>query len=94
MFHVGPWTDLRRAAEVFGGHHALEICLNPVEDVQMADADQMRAKLRGVVDTCGDIAYTVRADGLQDLHGVQHELAQIREWIDIAHQELLGGAPR
>jgi len=92
MFHVGPWTDLRRSVEVFGARHALEICLNPVEDVQMADADQMRAKLRGIVATCGDIAYTVRADGLQDLHGVQHELTRIRAWIDLAHEELLGRA--
>jgi hypothetical protein len=93
MFHVGPWTDLRRAVEVFGAHgHALEICLNPLEDVQMASTDEIRAKLRSIKEICGDGAYTVRADGIQDLHGVDHEIAQIGLWIDEARGELLNEA--
>jgi hypothetical protein len=92
MFHVGPWTDLRHVVKVFGGRHPLEICLNPVVDVQMANEDTMRAKMAYIMETCGSIAYTVRADGLQDLHGVPRELAQINQWLGIAHDMLLDGA--
>jgi hypothetical protein len=90
MFHVGPWTDLTRVVDTFADRHPLEICLNPVSDVQMAGPEQMRAKLSYIKETCGNLAYTVRADGLQDLQGVPRELTQIKQWVSIAQEMLTG----
>jgi uroporphyrinogen-III decarboxylase len=90
MFHVGPWTDLQRVMEVFEGRHPLEICLNPVADVQNASQQQMVDKLAYIKKQCRGGAYTVRADGIQDLNGVAAELLQLKLWITAARGQLLG----
>lgn len=89
MFHVGPWTDLRRVIEVFGERHPLEICLNPVVDVQTVSPEQMVGKLQYIMRVCGDMAYTVRADGIQDLNGTPGEVAQLQKWVAVARQLML-----
>ena len=92
MFHVGPWTNLRRVVEVFGDRHPLEICLNPLPDVQMATAERMRDRLEEIRAICGGISYTVRADGLQNLQGKDFEVEQIKRWCEAAQEILLAGA--
>jgi hypothetical protein len=92
MFHVGPWTNLRRVVEVFSERHPLELCLNPVNDVQLAPVERMRAHLQDIRQVCGNIAYTVRADGLQNLQGKDFEVTQIQQWCAVADEVLLAGA--
>ncbi|MEI6156775.1 MAG: uroporphyrinogen decarboxylase family protein, partial [Atribacterota bacterium] len=69
MFHVGPWTDLAETRRVFGKDVALEKCLQPVEDVQMATEGEMQKKLEIIREALDGTAYTVRADGLQLVSG-------------------------
>ncbi len=87
MFHVGPWTDIEQAVETFAPNTSLEICLDPVMDVQMADEKRMEEKLRTIKETCQDrIAYTVRADGLQLLYTLEEDIAKIKDWSQIARK--------
>jgi hypothetical protein len=94
MFHVGPWTRLEKALEVLPDSVALEVCLDPVADVQMASPRQMREKLGGIRALCAGRAYTVRADGIQLLHSLPAELEQMRAWLETAQEVLGQEAPR
>ena len=91
MFHVGPWTDGEACMKAFKGQMPLEFCLHPVRDVQDASRDSMTAKLCGIVKACDGSAYTIRADGLQLMHGLEKDLAAIREWTLVADSVLRGG---
>ncbi len=86
MMHIGPWSDVARAAEVFGPTEvALDICVNATEDVYDRTADEMRAKLRSIRAACeGKVRYAVRADGFQIAHSLAADLAQIRTWNEAA----------
>ena len=86
MMHVGPWSDVARAAEVFGRCDvALDICVNATEDVYDRTPEEMRRKLRQIRDACeGRVRYAVRADGFQIVRGVEADLAKIRQWNDAA----------
>ena len=67
MMHVGPWSDVAKAAEVFGAKDIpLEICLNSVEDIYEKNGQEMRQKLLSIKEACdGKVRYQVRADGLR-----------------------------
>jgi len=82
MMHIGPWSDVARAAEVFGAKDIpLEICLNSVADIYEKDADGMKEKLLSIKDACeGKVRYQVRADGFAVLNSVEFTLEKIREW--------------
>ncbi|MFQ5809166.1 MAG: uroporphyrinogen decarboxylase family protein [Armatimonadota bacterium] len=84
MYHVGPHTDVRKVREALGADVALEVCLDPVADVQMGDPTQMQARIRDVVEAATGGPLTIRADGLQLLNGLQDDLAKIQEFIDAA----------
>ena len=89
LFHVGPWTDLESSVEEMGNNGiALQICLNPVKDVQMATKAQMKEKLRYIKETCSKVAYTVRVDGVQPLNSLEIEINRLKEWIEIAKEVL------
>ena len=88
MFHVGPWTDGEACMKVFRGAVPLEFCLHPVKDVQKADRHTMEKRLRGIAQVCDGSPYTVRADGIQLVEGLQHELSTIKEWISTADRVL------
>jgi uroporphyrinogen-III decarboxylase len=88
MFHVGPWTDVRKAAEVFDGRVALEICLHPVRDVQNATKAEMEDRLKGIARACVNSRFTVRADGLQVMTSVEEDLKKIQEWNGFARHLL------
>ncbi len=91
MFHVGPWTDPTVSVKAFEGKTPLEFCLDPFSDVQKATPVEMEQKLIEIVEACGPCPYTVRADGLQVITGLQTELNQVDEWIKIAHRVLRNG---
>lgn len=50
VFHIGPWTDLRKSKEVFGRNTALEKCLMPTADVQSASQSETEVKLDEIRD--------------------------------------------
>jgi hypothetical protein len=86
MMHVGPWSDVARAAEVFGPKDIpLEICINSVADVYEKNKDEMRQKLLSIKNTCeGKVRYQVRADGFAVLNSIEFTLQKIREWNEVA----------
>lgn len=86
MMHVGPWSDVAKAAAIFGPTEiALDICVNATEDVYDRTPEEMRGKLRRIRQACeGKVRYAVRADGFQIAHTVEHDLAKIRQWNEAA----------
>jgi hypothetical protein len=88
MFHVGPWTDGKVCMKVFKGAVPLEFCLHPVKDVQQADAAWIEKRLRSIAGACDGAAYTVRADGIQIVQGVDKDLAVLKEWLSAANRVL------
>jgi hypothetical protein len=86
MMHVGPWSDVAKAAEVFGAKDIpLEICLNSVEDIYEKNGQEMRQKLLSVKEACdGKVRYQVRADGFAVLNSIDFTLQKIREWNEAA----------
>jgi hypothetical protein len=69
LFHCGPWTDPAAAVATFKDTDtAIQFCLNPVEDVQQATEDRMRARLQQIRSACS--AFTncyLNADSLEAL---------------------------
>lgn len=86
MMHVGPWSDVAKAAEVFGAKDIpLEICLNSVEDIYEKNGQEMRQKLLSIKEACdGKVRYQVRADGFAVLNSIDFTLQKIREWNEAA----------
>ena len=84
--HIGPWSDVAKAAEVFGPKDIpLEICLNSVADIYEKNKDEMKAKLLSIKEACeGKVRYQVRADGFAVLNSTEFTLGKIREWNDVA----------
>ena len=89
MYHVGPHTDVRAVREALGTGVALEVCLDPVADVQMSDRASMQARIGAIVEAADDGPLTIRADGLQLLHGLNEDLAKIQEFIEAAKAVLV-----
>lgn len=85
MFHVGPWTDVKTAMEAFKGAVPLEICLHPLRDVQRATDDDMKRKLARIASACGESAFSVRADGLQNIGNLEEDVRKIERWMGIAN---------
>ena len=88
MLHIGPWTSLLDSERVFGKDTALENCLMPTEDVQMASPKEMEIKLQEIKNIFEGSHYTVRADGLQLINDVNHDVEVINQWIKIARKVL------
>jgi len=92
MMHLGPWSDIPKAVEVFSKKDiALEICLNSVADVYEASEGQIRQKLEYIRSVCeGKIRYSVRADGLAILTTIEEDLAKVNLWSKIASEVFPG----
>jgi len=88
MFHIGPWTDLEQSKEVFGKDTALEKCLMPTADVQLASQGKMEAKLNEIRGVLDGTSYTVRADGLQVINSVEEDIMVIKKWTKLACRKL------
>lgn len=94
MMHIGPWSDVAQAAEVFGKTDiALDICISATGDVYDRTPDEMRQKLQSIKNACeGKVKYAVRADGFQILRSVAEDLASIRTWNEAA-MDVFGSYP-
>ncbi len=88
MVHISPWTNLEKAVSVSTKDIILEIVLNPVDDVEKATPKEMREKFRKIKDCCQGLHYTVRADAFQIVSTLENDLKQVRQWIEIAREEL------
>jgi len=92
MMHIGPWSDVRQAADVFAPKNVcLEICLNSVADIYDQDEAVMRQKLLQIKDACDKkIRYQVRADGFAVLNTVDAMLAKVKIWGRVAGEVFPG----
>ena len=87
IFHVGPWTDIGRAAEVFGDV-TLDICLHSM-DVYAADEEEMRAKVTSIVQTCWQRdarSFSIRPGILEAFAGVEKDLVSAACWVRVAKE--------
>jgi len=95
VFHVGPWTDRRKAAEVMCPRIGLDICLDP-ENLLRATEDEMRVELRELAEIGEEAPIFVRADCLYPKGEEQRKkaLKQVQTWTRQARlvlQEERGG---
>lgn len=92
MMHIGPWSDISKAVEVFSKKDiALEICLSSTGDVYDKDEEGMRQKLQYIKSICdGKIRYSVRADGLAILTTIEENLTKINLWSKVASEVFPG----
>ncbi len=86
MVHIGPWSDVAKAAEVFSKTNiSLEICLNSVDDIYEKEEDQMREKLLKIKNACdGKVKYQVRADGFAIYNSIEYTMQKINLWNKVA----------
>ena len=85
VFHVGPWTDVGRAAAVFG-NVALDICLHSL-DVYQATEEAMRARVTKIVQTCwqhGARSFSIRPGILEAFATIDEDLASAARWVRVA----------
>ncbi len=82
MMHIGPWSDIAKAAEVFGKKDiAIEICLNSNRDMYDKMEEEMREQLRGIRNLCdGKVRYSVRCDGIAILNSQEECMQKMKEW--------------
>jgi uroporphyrinogen-III decarboxylase len=103
LFHVGPWTDVRKAAEVFGPQGvALEICVQKhghygpspwpaINDVFRATAEDIESKVRQIVRQAtegGATAFSIEAGPLHRTHSAEQDVKTIKQWIHTARTVL------
>lgn len=87
MFHVGPWTDVKKAAEIMG-HLPLDICIDPFKDMLEAEPKQMEQKLREIKQACTGTVFALRSDAIQVVNSLEPELVKIKQWVEAAKRVL------
>ncbi len=103
LFHVGPWTDVRKAAEVFGPKGtALQICVQKhgqygpgpwpsSDDVFRATPEEIASKIRHVVRQAtrgGAAAFCIVAGPLHRTRGAVEDVKTIKRWVHTARTVL------
>jgi hypothetical protein len=103
LFHVGPWTNVRKAAEVFGPKGvALEICLQKhgqygprpwpaSDDLFRATPEQMARRIRRIVSQAvggGATAFSIVAGPLHRTRGAGRDVRTIKNWLHTARTVL------
>lgn len=90
MVHVSGWSDIKTAASTYSGEKALQISLQPIEDILMPKApDFVDTKLQEIVDYTGHRISTVAVDALQIVTTVEENMGTIKDWIKHANRILL-----
>lgn len=82
-FHVSPWTDVEKAADKMGDL-ALQVCLDPVRDVQRASNEHIEERLESICRVCEGKAFTIRVDGIHTIDNLERELEAVDNWLGIA----------
>jgi hypothetical protein len=87
-FEVSAWTDLQQSLHNIPPDKNLFISLHP-NDVLVATPEEMEAKLRWIVATCGDRRYSIGTSGLTPITPDMGEyVGRIRTWTRIARSVL------
>jgi len=105
LFHVGPWTDVRKAAEVFGPKGVpLEICVQKhwhygpgpwptADDVLLATPKDIEKTIEQTVREAkegGGTAFCIEAGPLPRTHSPEEDIRRIKEWVRITRDVLEG----
>jgi uroporphyrinogen-III decarboxylase len=92
MMHIGPWSDIGRAVEVFGARDIpLEICVNSVQDMYGRSEPEMEAQLQSIRALCeGRVRYSVRCDGIAVLDTEDECMRKIHDWSKAARNVFHG----
>ena len=91
MVHISPWTDLASAVKGYSKTKALEIVLNPVEDILYPKDESIpKKKLEEIKTLTSFHRSTVRADGFAVISDQAKELKLIQEWAKMAKKVLIG----
>jgi len=93
IFHCGPWTDVGRAADVFGDI-TLDVCVHAM-DVYESPPEAVTQKVRGIVQTCharGARSFSIRPGILQSFKSPEEDLDAIARWVHLARQAVEGAA--
>lgn len=88
MLHLGPWTDLTGARDLFGEDTVFDICLEPINDVLKATDTDIHKRIGGIQEIfSGDYGYSIRADALQKM-GEHHkeDYQKIIDWCNTARK--------
>jgi hypothetical protein len=103
LFHVGPWTDVEKAAEAFGSRGvALEICIQKhgeygpggwpaSDDLFRATPEEIENKIRQVVRGAargGATAFSIGAGPLHWRRGAEEDVKTIKRWVRTARATL------
>ena len=90
MMHIGPWSDIEKAVEVFGPRQIpLEICVSSNRDMYEKTPDQMVKQLARIREICeGKVRYSVRCDGIAVLHTKEETLKKMDDWCRAARRAL------
>jgi len=86
MFHVGPRTDVSKAAVAFGPDVSLDVDLDPFRDVLEVNEKKMRLKIKEITNICmkKDVPFSIRADAFQPVHALEKDLSKMKQWINVA----------
>jgi uroporphyrinogen-III decarboxylase len=87
IFHCGPWTDVSRAAEVFG-ECTLDTCVH-IMDVYDSDREAIRSKVRRIAQECrehGARSFSIRPGILQAYSSPEEDLQAISRWVKAAKE--------
>lgn len=84
MFHVGPWSDLGKAVEVFDKNIAFDVCLDPHVDVLDSNKEKMEKKIREIEDICKERKHAIRADAFQVMNNLEENLNKMKTWCKVA----------
>lgn len=93
MFNVGPWTDIYEAGCAFRDKAPLEVCMNPELDVLRAGPEQMKEKVRYVMECCersgvsgvGLKVSAVNAPSF-DRSAIEDTIFRVRRWTEAARE--------
>jgi hypothetical protein len=90
IFHCGPWTDVGRAAEIFG-EGTLDICVH-IMDVYGSEQEAIRSKVRRIAEVCrehGARSFSIRPGILQAYGSPEEDLHAISLWVKAAKEAAL-----
>jgi len=88
QFYTGPWTNLDLVMHSFGVKTPLDIAIHVVDDMLAASPEQMRAKIRQVIRTCGAAPLKLRAGSTDSVYSLSRDMEQARLWTRIAREEM------
>jgi uroporphyrinogen-III decarboxylase len=93
MVKISSWNNYREAARICPDV-PLEICVNAIDYIQMAEPEQMAGRVREILDICreeGVKAFLIRSEPLQKLsENAETDLAKYKQWIETARKVAQG----